>query len=73
MTNLQRAIKLREWVRRADDVDDLEALRYWNHKADAAYLKLTHAEQAAYLEWAGRGEEETFNALMRAFDGEDTS
>jgi hypothetical protein len=50
--NLLRAIKLREWVRRADDLDDICAMRELVRMADAACRRLNHVEFAAYAEWA---------------------
>ena len=50
--DLQNTIKLREWVRMALAGRDMEAVARLNQQADAAYKKLSKAEQKAYREWA---------------------
>ena len=49
---LQRAIKLREWVRHALAEKDAYAVLNLNRLADKAYTVLTPKEARAYREWA---------------------
>lgn len=49
---LQKAIKLRQWVRRAIDIGDDGALRRLSRKADAAYAALSPDDAALYRDWA---------------------
>jgi hypothetical protein len=48
---LFKAIKLREWTRRAVAINDVKAIVSLNRRADAAYAKLDPFEAAAYATW----------------------
>lgn len=68
---LRKAIKLREWTRRAIESDDASGDRCMtetfrlNRLADDALNKLNGVEMAAYSEWA-RGDYPTVIAAFKA-------
>lgn len=48
---LSHAIKLREWTRQADAIDDMDALRRLNRMAIVAADRLNASDRALYAWW----------------------
>lgn len=53
--DLRRAIKLREWTRRAIDINDIPGMCELNRRADVACAKLSGADMEAYRIWVFAG------------------
>lgn len=52
MTDLDKAIQLRKWVRTAILNDDIEFVCRLNRAADKVYMKLNAKDRNTYLKWA---------------------